>query len=114
NPHAPDALTFLARLHLKLEESDEALRLVERALEVDPSSLEALSMLAGVRYLRGERDRYREAVDRALELNPRYPDLYNTVAALAADHRLYEDAVELARRAVELDSTSWWGWGVLG
>src|SRR5690606_3655930 len=93
---------------------DEALRLVERALEVDPASLEALSMLAGVHYLRGDADRYREAVDRALALDPRYPDVFNTVAELAADHRLYHEAVELAAEAVRLDSTSWWGWGVLG
>jgi tetratricopeptide (TPR) repeat protein len=114
NPDYPEARTFLARLHLKLEEYEEAQAEVEHALEVNPASLEALSVLAAVHYLRGDMEAYRATRDRTLALNPRYPDLYNTVAALAVDHRQYHQAVELAGEAVALDPTSWWGWGILG
>ena len=114
NPDYVPARAFLARLHLKLEENAEAVREVERALEVDPRSLEALSVLAAAHYLSGDMQRYGEARDRALALNPRWPDLYNTVAELAVDQRKYHEGVELAERAVALDSTSWWGWGILG
>ena len=114
NPQHVGARTFLARLHLKLEEFDSALAEVERTLEANPSSLEALAMLAAVHFL-GENDAaYRAARDRALALNPSYPDLFNTVAELAVDNRRYLDAVDLAAQAVALDSTSWWGWGILG
>jgi tetratricopeptide (TPR) repeat protein len=114
SPDYPEARTFLARLHLKLEEYDEAQREVERALEVNPASLEALSVLAAVHFLRGDTRAYESTRDRTLALNPRYPDLYNTVATLAVDTRQYHKGVELAQQAVALDSLSWWGWGTLG
>jgi len=114
NPDFPEARTFLARLHLKLEEYDEAMDAVEHAIRVNPASLEAISVLAGVHYVRGDRAAYEATRDRALALNPRYPDVYNTVASLAIDHRQYHEGVALARQAVTLDSLSWWGWGILG
>ena len=114
NPDHVSARAFLARLHLKLEENALAVAELERALEVDPRSLEALSVLAAAHYLSGDLERYREARDRALALNPRFPDVYNTVAELAVDQRKYQEGVELAEQAVALDSTSWWGWGILG
>jgi tetratricopeptide (TPR) repeat protein len=114
NPNYVEAHTLMARLQLKLEDYDAALSEVQEALEVNPSSLEALSMLAGVYYLKGDRAAYERTRDRALALNPRYPDLYNTVAQLAVEHRQYPEAVALAKQAVALDSTSWWGLGILG
>jgi tetratricopeptide (TPR) repeat protein len=114
NPSYVEAHTLLARLQLKLEDYDAALAEVQEALEVNPSSLEALSMLAGVQFLKGDRAAYERTRDRALALNPRYPDLYNTVAQLAVEHRQYPEAVALAKQAVALDSMSWWGLGILG
>jgi tetratricopeptide (TPR) repeat protein len=114
SPDYVEARTFLARLYIKLEEYDQAREEVERALEVNPASLEALSVLAGVHFLSGDMSAYESTRGRALALNPRYPDLYNTVASLAVDSRQYRKGVELAAQAVALDSTSWWGWGILG
>ena len=114
SPNYVEARTFLARLYLKLEEYQLAEDEVERALEVNPSSLDALSVLAAKHFLSGDMGAYASTRDRALALNPRYPDLYNTVASLAVDSRQYHKGVELAQQAVALDSTSWWGWGILG
>jgi tetratricopeptide (TPR) repeat protein len=113
-PDYPDAHILLARLYLKLEEWEQAEAEVEKALAVNPASLEGLSVLAAVHYLTGDMAGYNTTRERALALNPRYPDLYNTVATLAIDQRKYHAAVELARQAVQLDSLSWWGWGTLG
>ena len=114
NPEYVEGRTFLARLHLKLEENNEAVRELERALQVNPRSLDALSVLAAAHYLRGDQEQYREVRDRTLAINPTWPDLYNTVAELAVDQRKYHEGVALAEQAVALDSTSWWGWGILG
>ena len=56
-----------------------------------------------------------EAVrDRALEINPRGAELYNTVADLCVQNRLYREAAGFAREAVRLDPRSWRGHGLLG
>ncbi|MBT8404091.1 MAG: tetratricopeptide repeat protein [Gemmatimonadetes bacterium] len=114
NPNHVGARVFLARQRLRTEDYDRAREEIDRALEVNPRSLEALSVLAAIHYLQGDRTAYDRVRDRALALNPAYPDLFNTVAELAIDTRKYADAVDLARQAVQRDSLSWWGWGVLG
>lgn len=114
NPNHVAARLFLARQQLRTEDYEQAREQVDEALAVNPSSLDALSMLAAVHYLEGDRAAYAAARDRALTLNPAWPDLFNTVAELAVDTRKYAEAVDLARQAVERDSLSWRGWGILG
>lgn len=114
NPNHVGARLFLARQQLRTEDYDQAREQVDGALEVNPASLDALSVLAAVHYLHGDETAYASTRDRALSLNPAWPDLFNTVAELAVDTRKYSDAVDLARQAVERDSLSWRGWGILG
>lgn len=114
NPDHIGARVFLARQRIRAEDYEQAAEEAERALEVDPRSLDALSILAAVHFLRGDPAAYAATRDRALALNPSYPDLFNTVAELAVDTRKYAEAVQLAQQAVSRDSLSWWGWGILG
>ncbi|HWV56356.1 MAG TPA: tetratricopeptide repeat protein, partial [Longimicrobiales bacterium] len=114
NPNLVPARVFLARLHMGLEAFDDAIAEIERALEVNPSSLEALSVLASIHYVRGEVSAFERVAARILEQNPRYGDLYATIAELCVQQRRYRDAVDLARRALELDPKSWHAHGVLG
>ncbi len=114
NPKLVPARVFLAELRLELEDFAEAQAEAERALEVNPSSLEALSVLAAVRRLRGDGKGFEETRRRVFEINPRYADFYTRLSDLSARNRLYGEAVEFARRAVELDPRSWRGYALLG
>ncbi len=114
NEDDPDAHTLLARLDVSREDFEGGAREAERALAVDPASLEALSMLAAARFLADDTAGFQEARARALRLNPRYADLDATVAELAVQVRRYGEAVDRAATAVALDSTSWRAWGLLG
>jgi len=114
SPDLVEARVFLGHLHLGLEDLEGAEREARRALEVNPASLEALSLLAAARYLAGDPGGFQEARDRALQVNPRYAGLYTTVAEASVNNRRYADAVEFARLAVQLDSTAWRAWGILG
>lgn len=114
NPNHVEARAFRARLLLETEDHDQARAEAERALEVNDRHLGALSVLAAAHYLGGDRAAYEEVRDRVLALNPRYPELFNTVAELAVAQRRYTTAVELAGRAVRVDSTSARAHGLLG
>lgn len=114
NPDLVPARTFLARLHLDLEEAEAAAAEARRALEVDPGSLEALAVLAAARHLRGDRSGFEAARDRALSLNPRYAGLFVVAAEAAVRNRLYADAVAFARRGAELDARAWDARALLG
>lgn len=114
NPNLVPARAFLGALYLELEDHDAAEGEARRALDVDPNALEALSVLAASQYFRGDRAGFEETRRRVFALNARYADLYNTLAELSTRIRRYRDAVEFARQAVAMDSTSWRGFAVLG
>jgi len=114
NPHYVPALVFVAQLDLEREAHDAALKRVITALDVNPTSLEALALLAATRLLQGDSSAFQETVARIRGVNPRYPSLYTTLADLTGRTRRYRRALEFARQAVALDSTSWRGHSLVG
>ncbi|HEX6322765.1 MAG TPA: tetratricopeptide repeat protein [Vicinamibacterales bacterium] len=114
NPNLVPARVFNARLRIDFEDWDGALDEAEKALEVNPVALDAMAVIAAVHYLRGETAEWQRARDRVLAINPRYAHMYTLVAELAVRQRQYAGAVELAQRAVEIDTLSWEGYGLLG
>ncbi len=114
NPSYVPALVFVAQLDLEREAYDAARERVAKALDINPVSLDALSLLAGTRWLQGDSSGFQETVARIASLNPRYASLYTTLADLAGRTRRYQPALDFARRAVALDSTSWRGYSLMG
>ena len=108
------ARVFVAELLLELEQYGDAEVEAQRALEVNPGDLEALSALAAAAYLRGDSEDFETIETRVLEKNPRYADFYNLLADACVRNRFYKQAVDFAKRAVELDPQSWRGYGLLG
>ncbi len=114
NPRHVGARTLLARLRLLAGDRSAARAEIERALEVDAADLEALGAKAALLRLGGEDDEYRAAMDRVDALTPSPTVPLVVLSEWSADRRKYRDALEFARRAVAVDSTSWRAWGLLG
>ncbi len=114
NPRLVPARVFMARLYIELEQYNQAKIEAQKALDINPVSLEALSMLAVVHHLERDAIEFARVEKLVLELNPRYADLYTTLADLAAQNRLYREAQAFAETAVKLDPRSWRAYGLLG
>lgn len=114
NPNLVAARVFRASLYAEAEQYEEAAREIERALEVDPGSLDALALLAAVRHLQGDRSAYETLRQRLLALNPRFAGMYVVLAEVSARNRLYQEAVRFAQEGVALDSTAWRAFALLG
>ena len=114
NENLVDARIFKARLLLKVENHEEARSELEKALEVNPSSLEALSVLAASHYLRGETAEYDRIRDQVTALSPTYAGLYNDIADLSVESRKYLEATRVAEEAIRTDPLSWRAYGILG
>jgi len=114
NPNLVEARVFVATQHLDAEDYRRAAAELDSALAVDPASLGALSTLAAVHHLQGNRSATDSVVRRVLARDPSHAELYATMAELSARHRLYQDAVEFAARAVKLDPRSWRAHALLG
>ncbi|GMR12082.1 MAG: hypothetical protein BMS9Abin29_0269 [Gemmatimonadota bacterium] len=114
NPNLVAARVFKAKLHLAAENHEDAREELRLALEANPRSLEAMAMLAASYYLRGEREDYARIRDDVIAMSPEYPNLFTTVADVAARNRKYREAAELASKAIAVDERSWTAWGLLG
>jgi len=103
DPTLAGAHVFLARRALDADRPAEARGHLGRALAANPNSAEAHAVAAAIDYVDGRAAGYEASAARALAVNPVYGDLYRTVAAHAASHYRYEDAVVLAKQAVALE-----------
>ena len=114
NENLVGARVFKARLLLEVEDHEEARSELQRALEVNPTSLEALSVLAASHYLRGETEEYDRIRDQVAVISPTYAELYNDIADLSVKSRKYLEATRVAEEAIRIDPLSWRAYGLLG
>ena len=113
-PSLVPARVLLARMLLEMEDYRAAEEELDRALAVNPNSPEALTMQMVVRYLQSDREGFKVLLSRLREMVPGYLEAYATLAELAAQNRLYSDAVSFAREAVLRRHTFWRAHGLLG
>ena len=114
NPNLVPARVFMARLFIELEQYADARHEAGLALQVNPTSLPALTMLGAIDHLERNPAEFTAIEEKVMNLNPRYAEFFTTLADLSAQNRLYRDAANFARRAVEVDAQSWRGYGLLG
>lgn len=114
DPELVEAMAFEGGLLLQAERRQDAATLAMQALEIDPRSFDAMAVLAASHFLRERTTEFDAVVSRALALDPSHGALHREVAEAAVQNRLYRQAVDLARRAVELDPRLWSAWGTLG
>ena len=106
NPNYAAAHLLLAEMALDDRERAEARASIRKALEVNPNSLEARSLEAAMALLEGRTAEFQSLVGGVLEMNPAYGDVYRVAGDHAARNYRFNEAVELTRRALDIDRTS--------
>ena len=114
NPNNVEAHVLLARRYLTREGHAEGREHAEMALAVNPVSLPALTALAGSHMVAGDMEAFSDVRNQVLAINPRYAEMDASLAELSVQTRRYQQAVERANAAVEIDPSSWTSWGLLG
>jgi len=102
NPSYVEAQVFLASQAVDADRRDEARQLLEKALVVNPSSLETHSWLAALNYVEDKQKEFEAEVAKTLAVAPRYGEVYRVAGELAARNYRFDEAVDLARRALTL------------
>ena len=100
--------------HIDSEEYDKAQEEINKALAVNPKSTEAFSLLASISFVRNNTDDFNKYVKQVLETNPHYSKLYDTLAENCEHSRLYKEAVEFAREALQINPSDWNAMSMLG
>jgi tetratricopeptide (TPR) repeat protein len=103
NPSAVDAHVFLAAQAVDADHDKEAHEAIDKALAVNPNSLEAHSLLAAMAYVHDDHETFDAETKKVLAIAPHYGEVYRVAGEQAARNYRYDEAVELTRRALELD-----------
>jgi tetratricopeptide (TPR) repeat protein len=101
-----DARLLLAALHLDGDRESEAKAEIAKVLAVNPNHPEAHAWLAAMAYVKDDRATFDREMATALEINPTYGEAYRLAGQLAASHYRFEEAAQLAEKAVALDPTN--------
>ncbi len=98
---APDlapARVFLARLLLDSGDFDGVGRELDKVLETDPVHPGALTIRAAAALLQFDQAAFEASVEAVTSTSPGYSEMYADLAEIAAENRLYQDAIDIARR----------------
>jgi tetratricopeptide (TPR) repeat protein len=106
NPSSVDAQIFLAGEAADANKHDEARQALDKALAVNPSSLEAIALRAALSYIEDKPQEFEAEAARALAIAPRFGEVYRVAGDLAARNYRFDEAVELTRRSLSLDSSN--------
>jgi tetratricopeptide (TPR) repeat protein len=106
NPNHVGALVLRAWLDLEADQQQAASSRIEQALQVNPNSIKAIALRASIAYLSDNKDGLEAQIKRALAAR-RAGEFFEVLAHFAMINRRYQDAVEFARRAVELSPRLW-------
>jgi tetratricopeptide (TPR) repeat protein len=104
NPQSVDAYVFLAEAAADAGHKDEANEALKKALAVNPSSLDAHALAAALAYVADKQSEFESEVAQTLAIAPNYGNVYRKAGELAAHNYRFDEAVELTRRALSLDS----------
>jgi len=101
------ALQEEASALIHTEQYEAALVSLNRALTVNSRDLKTLALVATCHELLEQAKEARAVVKRALAVHPRAAVVYHTMAEYLVIHHRYRDAVDLERKAIELDPEYW-------
>ncbi len=113
-PDDTGALVLLARLHIELEDYDEAEKFIHRALSINPRLPQALTLLAALTIVGNYGEDFESRIAEIRDNAPGYLEIFETLAEIAAQNRLYRRAERFALWAVNLNPNSWHGYALLG
>ncbi len=112
DPNYADAYALLANVYLAEHRFDanprpdpigRALKMAEKAIELDPQNAYARCWLAIVHFFRRSNDRFEAEAQRALRLNPNDPEILADIGHFLAFMGEFERGVALSKRARQLN-----------
>jgi tetratricopeptide (TPR) repeat protein len=95
NPLITDALSHD---YMELKMYDEAIAIVQRQLQTNPSDVNLHCQLASIYYLNSNEPKATGEWERAIALNPKQPSTYTQVARSISQNRLFDRAIDVYRR----------------
>jgi len=105
NPRQNDARAILARMLMVDDQYGEAADHIEKGLGYNPRHKDLLTLKATLLRLTGDEEGFEQGLKDVLRVDPTYGEAYHLAGLVVAGRqRRFEEAVELVRRGLEIDS----------
>jgi tetratricopeptide (TPR) repeat protein len=114
NPNLIEGRHFLAGLFLTDETYDKAVEQLQKALNVNPVSPATQALLAACYHAMGNQAEYEATCRQVLKVNPGYGQLYAIIADNLSRRYRFREAIDMGRKAIDLDPTLWSAYASLG
>lgn len=103
NPDDPEALMGIANAKLKVGQYDDAMRLFEKVLMLDPSQVDARTNLAIAKLEQGQPDAARALLEKNLETAPDNPSTLLNLGVVYLETGKIQQAISVWERWLEAD-----------
>jgi tetratricopeptide (TPR) repeat protein len=105
DPRMAEAHELLAYLALEDSDPDRAAKEADKAIALDPESLDAMAVHASIDWLNDKNDT--PWIGRILKINPIYGEAYSMGGHFFVINRRYEEGIRTYRKALELNPELW-------
>ncbi len=103
NPNSFVGIALQAELLLDKNDSEEAIDVIHRGLEINPNHLRLRGLKAAALFLMDQLEAMNKLQEKALEFNPHASLVYRIPGRIASRHYRFEEGVEFQEKAVELN-----------
>ncbi len=114
NPSSSVAFNGYAELALQQNKFEEASNYLNAALRNNKESLDVISSLAAIAILREDKNEFSDFEKTANTIRPKNGEFYSKVAERFSNDYRFTEAVEFARKAIEVQPNYWPAYTVLG
>lgn len=99
----PQILQYMAYIYIQKEEYENAINVVDTALQSDPENTDLLRAKADVLYQLGEKEEYNRLMQKIITLEPNNPDLFFNLAVNSAELGEVNEAIQFYDQVISLD-----------
>ena len=103
NPNHPRADAVRVELLLEVGKTEEASKLIEKQLAINPVSHRFRALKAAMHFLDDDIEVMQALINEALEYNPVHSEIYRTPGRLASRHYRFQEGLEFQQKALECD-----------
>jgi tetratricopeptide (TPR) repeat protein len=114
NPKSIDAMNMLTEIEILDGHYDEAEKILQQTLKINPNHEQTLANLASIYHLRDESEKFELIESKIKRINTHCADFYTTLAENCILRFRYKDAVTFCHKAISKDWRKWEAHTLLG
>lgn len=103
HPDNFDALYYLAMVNYQMEDYDETISNIKKALNRNPINAEANNLFGNVLMVKGKLKEAVISYQKAIEINPNFADAYNNLGMIYKQTAQIDEAINYFQKALEIN-----------